>query len=359
MVFLSLVIPTFNEKDNIGALIAEIREKIYSAEYEILFVDDDSPDGTWAEALNHVGVEDVVIRRINMKGLSSAVIDGILFSLGNYAVVMDADLQHPPETINTMVDKVREGGYDLVIGSRYMPGGGIAGWSHFRLVISKGATIIAKILLPSTRKISDPMSGFFMVKKELVESNKDKLNPLGFKILLEILERCRPAKVAEVPYIFRPRLYGKSKLGAKTIVAFVMHVLRLSGWRPIRFATVGLSGTIVNLAALWLLSLAFSAFAEELFMLGSAIAIETSILWNFALHETWTFRDRRVGSLSSRIRLFHLASLPSALAQYISAVSVHYGFGVYYMVAQLIGILIGFPINYIVSELGIWKTYRL
>lgn len=355
---LSIVIPTYRERDNIEVLFKEIREKISTKDYEIVLVDDNSPDYTWAEALKHIDSRDVVVRRINMRGLSSAIIDGILFSLSIYAVVMDADLQHPPEAVNTMVAKLSKCDYDIIIGSRYTQGGGIAGWSKTRLFISRSATLIAKIMLPSVRKISDPMSGFFMVKRDLVKSNREKLNPLGFKILLEILEKCRPSRVAEIPYVFRPRLRGESKLGAKTVIAYLIHVLKLSGWRPIKFITVGASGAIVNLLVLWLISIAIPVLAYELFAVGSAIAIEMSIIYNFILHEVWTFKDRRVGAAINRLILFHLAVLPGVVAQFISAISTRYGLGVNPLLAQLIGILIGFPVNYIVSELGIWRAYK-
>ncbi|MEM4942565.1 MAG: polyprenol monophosphomannose synthase, partial [Ignisphaera sp.] len=261
---LSIVIPTFNERENIDILVKEIREKIVLTYYDIVIVDDNSPDGTWATALEHLKNNDVVIRRINMKGLSSAVIDGIIFSLTEYVVVMDADLQHPPEVINDMIRKVKEEYYDLVIASRYIRGGGVKGWSKSRLVISKGATLIARLLLPSVRTLSDPMSGFFMVKKDIIDRNRGKLNPMGFKILLEILERCYPKNIIEVPYIFRARVYGKSKLGIKTVVNFLIHVLRLSNWRPVKFGIVGLSGIVINLATLWFLSLIVRVVVEQL-----------------------------------------------------------------------------------------------
>jgi len=357
MIELSIVLPTFKEKDNIGILFNEIRSKVKLDNYEILVVDDNSPDNTWVEALKYVDELSIVIRRINMRGLSSAIIDGILFSLGRFTVVMDADLQHPPEVVNTMFKKLKEDSYDVVVGSRYISGGGVVGWSRLRLTISKGATIFAKLLLPYVRKISDPMSGFFMVRKDLVVMNRDKLNPLGFKILLEILEKCRPSKVVEVPYIFRSRLYGESKLKTKTMFEFVIHVLRLSGWRPVKFAVVGLSGVLVNLVTLWFISVIHPLLVGSLFLVGSAIAIEVSILWNFSLHEIWTFSDRRVGNLIERLAMFHLAVLPGVVAQYLSALLARYGLSFNPLIAQLIGIVIGFPVNYIISELGVWKTY--
>lgn len=358
MTSLSIVVPTFNEKENIGMLIEEIRNKVSFDNYDIAVVDDNSPDETWLTALQYLKNNDVVIRRINMKGLSSAILDGILFSLARYVVVMDADLQHPPEVVNTMIKKIEEDDYDIVVGSRYISGGGVEGWSRTRLVVSKGATLIAKLLLPSVRKISDPMSGFFMIKKDIVYKNKNLLNPTGFKILLEIVEKARCEKIAEVPYVFRARVHGKSKLSLKIMLDFIVHMLNLSGWRPVKFVFVGLSGSFINLATLFLLSLIARSFIDQFFALGSFIAIEVSILWNFFLHELWTFRDRRVGSIAKRISLFHIAVAPGVIAQYVSAISIHYGLAIDPIISQLIGIFIGFPINYILSELGIWKTYK-
>jgi len=356
---LSIVIPTYKEYSNIEILFRELAKNLQNySTCEILVVDDDSPDYTWKRAVELLDENITVVRRINMKGLSTAVVDGILFSLKHYVAVMDADLQHPPNYIDLLFKKALEDNADVVIGSRYMKGGGIEGWSKIRLMVSKGATLIAKILLPSTRKLTDPMSGFFLVRKSLVENNREKLDPQGFKILLEILEHCKPQKVVEVPYVFRPRIHGKSKLGSKVIIAYLIHVLKLSGWRPFKFAGVGLAGTIVNLGMLLALKFIIPLLYEDLFVIGSAIAIEVSILFNFLLHELWTFRDRRFGALAHRLFLFHASSSVSAFTQYISAISMKYGLNISPLLAQLIGILIGFPINYIVSELRTWSKSR-
>ena len=353
---ISIVVPTYNEKENIEILFSEIKKAMPSnIDYEIIVVDDNSPDKTWEKALELMTNTVTVIRRVNIKGLSTAILDGILFSAKKYVIVLDADLQHPPQYIPKLLAEAVEKNADVVIGSRYMKGGGIEGWSKTRLLISKGASLIAKLLLPSTRGLTDPMSGFFLVKKEIVARNREKLNPYGYKILLEILEKCEPNKVVEVPYTFKPRLYGKSKLGTKVIVEYIIHVLKLSGWRPFKFIAVGATGTIVNLATLLLLKYIASPLYLDYFFIGSAIAIEASILFNFALHETWTFKDRLYGTRIRRLVLFHLSVSPSVIAQYISAVSLRYGLSVNPIIAQLIGILIGFPINYVFSELGIWK----
>jgi len=352
---ISIVLPTYKEAENIALVLSEIRKSVREAGYEIIVVDDNSPDGTWFYAVNLIGDDDIVIRRINIKGLSTAILDGIIFSLKEYVVVMDADLQHPPQYINNMVKVVENGDVDVVIGSRYMSGGGVEGWTKSRIIISKGATLIAKLMLSSTRGLTDPMSGFFMVKREKVVANREKLNPRGYKILLEILEKCQPLNVSETPYVFRSRVYGKSKLGAKTIIDYILHVLKLSGWRPVKFGVVGALGTLVNLGVIEFLRRTYSYLVLRYFVVGSLLAIEISTLFNFTLHELWTFRDRRGGNMFIRLLLFHTTILPSILSQFIASNILFYAFSIDPLISQFIGILIGFPINYILSELGIWR----
>ncbi len=353
---LSIVIPTYNEKENIELLINEIRREVSLARnYDIIVVDDNSLDGTWLKALDLINNNDIVVRRINFKGLSTAIIDGIIFSNKEYIVVMDADLQHPPKYINSMIESAVKKNADIVIASRYREGGGVEGWSTLRLIVSKGATLIAKLLLPNARRVSDPMSGFFMVRRNIIAKNLSKLNPMGFKILLEILERGSPSIVTEIPYTFRSRVYGESKLGVRTIIAYILHVLNLCGWRPIKFGIVGGLGTLVNLSIIAFFKYYLPVLASKLFLLGSSIAIEVSTLFNFIVHEIWTFKDRRIGTPYRRLLLFHLTILPGLLTQLITANIIFYGTSINPIISQLLGILIGFPINYILSELGIWK----
>ncbi len=352
---LSIVIPTYNERDNILPLVSEIEKSLASYNFEIVIVDDNSPDETWRYAANLCIFKNiVVVRRMNLRGLATAIIDGMAFSRGEYVAVMDADLQHPPAYLRNMIDVARMQGLDLVIGSRYMKGGGVEGWSRTRLLISRGATLLAKLLLPEARKISDPMSGFFLVRRDIVMAHRSKLNPRGYKVLLEILVRCTPARVGEIPYVFKQRLHGKSKLGLKTIVDYVIHVLKLSGWRPFKFASVGALGTIVNLVTLYILGLIAPQLLKSFFAIGSAIAIETSTLFNFTLHEHWTFRDRRGGPILRRVLFFHLAILPAILVQYFTAIGLRYLLAINPFVAQFMGIALGFVVNYVISELGVW-----
>ncbi|MEM2486949.1 MAG: polyprenol monophosphomannose synthase, partial [Candidatus Bathyarchaeia archaeon] len=164
-----------------------------------------------------------VLRRPCKMGLGSAVLDGIKLSEACFVAVMDADLQHPPELLPEMYEKLKQG-YVLVVASRYVEGGRIDGWSFRRKLVSKCATKLAHLLLPSARKVKDPLSGFFMIRRNIVENNL--LNPRGFKILLEILVKANPGPVAEVPYAFNTRRRGRSKLDFREIVSYVILLLR-------------------------------------------------------------------------------------------------------------------------------------
>jgi dolichol-phosphate mannosyltransferase len=225
---LSIIVPTYNEKENVGELLKRIDDslRVCNLPYEVIIVDDGSSDGTAEHAEKLSSFYPVrVIRRPGRLGLSSAVIDGVRVARGSVVAVMDADLQHPPEMLPRMLKKMGEG-HDIIVASRYVKGGSIEGWSALRKLISKGAVTLTHLLLPKTRVIRDPVSGFFLLRKKVI----DKINPLspkGFKILLEVLVRGRYLSVAEVPYRFGLRKRGGSKLSVKQILNYVFMLLRL------------------------------------------------------------------------------------------------------------------------------------
>jgi dolichol-phosphate mannosyltransferase len=180
----SILIPTYNEHDNIAPLLERIAAVIPGNNYEVLFVDDDSRDGT-PELIKQLRQYPArVVVRKDKKGLASAVVDGFGWTESDVVLVMDADLQHPPEVIPALV-KAIQGGADIAVASRYVPGGGTAGWSRVRKIISSGAIMLAHVLLPQSRRVKDPMSGFFAFKKSVISGVK--LAPIGYKILLEML----------------------------------------------------------------------------------------------------------------------------------------------------------------------------
>ena len=221
----TIVLPTYNERENIRILIPLIGKELDGkTHYEIIVVDDDSPDGTWREAKKFEDIYNVrVIRRIGKRGLVSAILEGIARARHRYVIVMDADLQHPPEVIGKIHRHLKK--CDLVIASRYVEGGGVEGWSPLRLIVSKGATFLAHLFFPKIRIVRDPMSGFFGVNKGILRGVK--INALGFKVLLEILVKCRYKSLIEVPYIFRSRKYGSSKLSKGIMIQYVEHLFIL------------------------------------------------------------------------------------------------------------------------------------
>ncbi|GJM16975.1 MAG: hypothetical protein DHS20C13_23020 [Thermodesulfobacteriota bacterium] len=221
----TLVIPTYNEADNIPVLVAKVFEAFNSKNLNgyVLIVDDDSPDQTWrvAEDLQAKYPKLSVLRRQDKRGLSSAVLDGFAMANTDVIGVIDADLSHPPEKIPELVTPIINGDADFTLGSRYINQGGIENWPLRRKISSK----IATLAVLGLTKVKDPMSGFFFLKKDLIKNVE--LSPKGFKIGLEILVRSNCKKVKEIPIVFRDREYGESKLSSNVILDYLIHVSKL------------------------------------------------------------------------------------------------------------------------------------
>jgi dolichol-phosphate mannosyltransferase len=226
----SLVIPTYNERHNIELLIHLLNwylETILFNQYELIIVDDDSPDGTWkiAKSLTTQYPHLKVIRRLTNRGLSTAVIDGWKAAQGDIFGVIDGDLQHPPEVLLKLWQAV-EAGADLAVASRYKKGGGVSEWSLVRRLLSRGAQLLGILVLPKViSRVSDPMSGYFLVHRSCLENCQ--LNPLGYKILIEVLARGNIKRISEVPYIFQKRKNSESKVTARQSIEYILHLLRL------------------------------------------------------------------------------------------------------------------------------------
>ncbi|MFC1900549.1 glycosyltransferase, partial [Chloroflexota bacterium] len=298
---ISIIIPTFNERDNIIPLVKQIDRSLGNYNYEIVFVDDNSSDGTaeLAATLSPEYPVRVIVRR-DKRGLASAVVDGFKQVSGRIIGVMDADLQHPPEVLPALI-KVLENGADIAIASRYVEGGDYQGWGLVRRIISKGAIFIAHLLLPSTRSVNDPVSGFFMLREGTIAGAN--LKPTGYKILLEILMEGNYQHVTEVAFVFKTRSGGESKLNAKQQLDYLKHIfslMRRTGelMRFVKFCLVGISGVLVNIGLLWLLTDVIGLF----YLLSAAISIETSIVTNFLLNDYYTFSDRNSPETESFLR---------------------------------------------------------
>ncbi|MFI1284963.1 glycosyltransferase [Streptomyces sp. NPDC020858] len=292
----TLIIPTFNESGNVGELLRRLGEALPDhLPCEVLFVDDstdDTPAVIEKAAADHPFPVSVLHREVAEGGLGGAVVEGVKRADTDWIVVMDADLQHPPHLVPELVGEGERTGADLVVASRYISGGSRAGLAgSYRIAVSRGATWLTKGLFPrALRGISDPMSGFFAMRRSAVAA--EALKPLGYKILLELAVRCRPGKVAEVPFVFQDRYSGESKSTAREGMRFLAHLASLRSATPLArmvgFGLIGLSGFVPNLAALWLLTRGGMHYLPA-----EIVANQAGVLWNFLLIETLLFRDRR------------------------------------------------------------------
>ncbi len=296
---LSLVLPTYNEGKNIPAIVQQLTnllDRAIPGEYELIVVDDNSPDKTWeiAQSIMAEYPQLRVMRRQAERGLSTAVIRGWQVANGEIFGVIDADLQHPPEVLLQMLAIIKEqADVDLVVASRHVEGGGVSDWSLIRRFLSRGAQTLGLIILPGVvGRVSDPMSGYFMVRRQALVDKT--MNPLGYKILIETLGRGDIGKVAEVGYVFQERLEGESKVTWRQYVDYLRHLvrLRLDLWRIgrfLRFGIVGFSGVFVDMAVLYLLSdpttLGWGLTRSKV------IAAEAAIVNNFLWNDAWTFAD--------------------------------------------------------------------
>ncbi|WP_449417597.1 glycosyltransferase [Phormidium nigroviride] len=294
-IYFSLVIPTYNESKNVKAIVAQLSQLLDSkipGEYELILVDDNSPDRTWevAQGIMADYPQLRVMRRQEERGLSTAVIRGWQVARGEVLGVIDADLQHPPETLLELLGEI-ERGADLAVASRHVAEGGVSDWSVVRRVLSRGAQTIGLVILPGVvGRVSDPMSGYFMVRRDCIVGKK--MNPTGYKILIEVLGRGNIRWIGEVGYVFQERQEGESKVTWKQYVEYLQHLLRLrlDRWplgRFFRFGVVGFSGVFVDMGVFYLLRTVLGLALTRSAMLSSEVAIINNFLWN----DLWTFGD--------------------------------------------------------------------
>jgi dolichol-phosphate mannosyltransferase len=294
-IYFSLIIPTYNECKNIKTIVEKLSQLLDSTipgDYELIVVDDDSPDRTWEVALSLTPDYSQlrVMRREHERGLSTAVIRGWQAARGEVLGVIDADLQHPPETLLQLLAEIQRGA-DLAAASRHVAKGGVSDWSVIRRFLSRGAQTLGLIILPGVvGRVSDPMSGYFMVRRSCIADKT--LNPAGYKILIEVLGRGDIRWIGEVGYVFQERQAGESKVTWKQYIEYLRHLLRLrfARWpidRFLRFGVVGFSGVFVDMGIFYILRnvLGFGLTRSAIF--SSEVAIINNFLWN----DLWTFRD--------------------------------------------------------------------
>jgi len=355
---LSLVIPTLNERENILPLLERLDAALAGIDWEVIFVDDDSRDGT-SDHVRSVARRDPRVRclhRIGRRGLSTACIEGIMASAASYVAVMDADLQHDESILPRMLATLREEPYDIVVGSRYVSGGGIGAWDSRRAKASGLATRLSRLICKT--EIADPMSGFFMLRRETFEAAVRQLSGQGFKILLDLLASSpEPPRLKELPYQFRQRQFGESKLD--TMVAWEFGMLladKLIGHIvPVRFALFTLIGTIG-------LAVHFATLAVTLELLGFTFIVSqttatvVAMTSNFFLNNLFTYRDLRLRGWRAVRGLvsFYLICSLGAVAN-VGIASYVFSMRETWWLAGLAGVIVGSVWNYAVSAVFTWR----
>ncbi len=356
---LSVIVPTFNEAQNVAELVNRLERALDGISWEAIIVDDNSPDGTSAVAKAIAAKNPRIrcLRRLGRRGLAGACLDGMLSSSAPYVAVIDGDLQHDESLLPRMLKRLTDGEADLVVGSRYIAGTVDDGFDSSRSAYSRTATGLAKKLLGTS--LSDPMSGFFMVRRECVEQVADRLSPIGFKILLDLVLTAQGnLRVVEEPYTFRLRHAGESKFDLRIGLEFIGLLLaKLTGGivdtRFLLFTLVGATGLAVNLAAL---KIGLATFALP-FSVAQSAATFAALVSNFLLNNATTYRDRRLRGFSLVTGFVGFCAIGAAGA--ISNVGLAtwlYSEHSVWWVAGAAGSIMGALWNYLMSSQFVWRT---
>lgn len=356
---LSVIIPTFNEAQNVREIVRRLDRTLKGISWEAIFVDDNSPDGT-AAAVKQVAADDRRVRclkRLGRRGLAGACIEGMLASSAPYVAVMDADLQHDKSILPDMLRKLQSGSADVVVGSRYVPGGRANSFAPARSKLSRTATSLARRILGV--EIADPMSGFFMLRREKLDEIADELSTVGFKILLDILMTARNGlRVEEIPYEFRERTHGESKFDTQVGLEFLGLVLgKLTRGvvdpRFLSFALVGTTGLAVHLIVL---RFAFGTFALR-FSISQTIATGVAMATNFLLNNALTYSDRRLSGIGLVWGFAGFCAIGAAGAiTNVGLASWLYSEQPTWWLAGAAGAIMGALWNYSMSSQFVWRT---
>ncbi|HEX9845706.1 MAG TPA: glycosyltransferase family 2 protein [Candidatus Nitrosotenuis sp.] len=371
----SIIIPTYNESQNILEVLKSIEEHLpANTTAQAIVVDDNSPDGTGKLVEDYLqNVKKIanytidVIHRKTKEGLSSAILKGIQYATGNTIVVMDSDLSHPPSLLPKMLDALKHPKCDIVIASRYVRGGSIDGWTLRRKLISKTATLIAKRGLGINAK--DPMSGFFAFKKQIIEGLK--FDAIGYKMLLEILVKAKNISVLEIPYTFTNRKFGSSKLDSKAITDYIKAVWKLYRFgkaaareekrtsvsflsKAARFYTVGAIGLVIN----YLASSLFTDVVTHMWYIhATIIGIAISMSSNFVLNKVWTFEDRNFAPKYTLVQYSKFIGFSSlgALAQLGMVFLLVDNYSIQYPIALVLAVFCAALSNFILNKKWTFK----
>ena len=361
MVELAVVIPTYNERGNVRPLLEALDGVLHGVDYEVLFVDDDSPDGT-AEQVRALGRQDPrvrVLQRINRRGLSSACIEGMMATAAPYIAVMDADLQHDEKILPAMLGKLKSENLDVVVGSRNIEGGSMGQLERKRVAMSGLGRRVSRFVYGA--EVTDPMSGFFVLRSAFLEEVVHDLSGIGFKILLDLLASSRrPVRLGEVPYCFRARVSGESKLDTLVMVEYFQLLLdkRLGNILPARFllfAGVGLIGALLYSLTVGVL------FGIEGLSFTASLGVATVIAMtsNFFLNNAITYRERRLTGwriLSGLFSFYLICALGAVPTIAITDLAQHAGFP--WPLATGFGAIISSVWNFGATSAVTWRAAR-
>lgn len=358
---LAVVIPTLNERDNVGPLIERLESALTGLRWEAVFVDDDSGDGT-AALLREIGRSKPYVRvlqRIGRRGLTSACIEGMMASGAPYLAVIDADLQHDESILPEMLRKIRDEKLDLVVASRNLEVGGMGEFPEARVRLSEAGKRLSRFV--ARADLSDPMSGYFLVERHFLEEVVGRMSAISFKVLVDLVSSTkRPVRFAEVPYQFRARLHGESKLDPNTLVEFLVLILHkaIGGIVPVRFVLFSIVGSVGVLLHLIVLSIAIE-LRESTFSEGQVIATAIATMSNFLLNNEFTFRDRKLRgpALITGGAIYFAVCAAGGLSSLALALWLN-GHGTPWWVAGAAGTIISAVWNFGVSSVFTWPEKR-
>ena len=355
---LSVIVPTFNEAANVPRLVVMLSAALTGIRWEVIFVDDDSTDGTSAVVRDLAARDPRVrgIQRIDRRGLSSACIEGALSSAAPFIAVMDGDLQHDETLLPTMLERLRGGDFDIAVGSRYVAGGGTDGWQAERQSMSNLATRLSRTVISAD--LNDPMSGFFMIRRDAFMASVRNLSALGFKLLLDLfISSPQPLRFVELPYRFRNREAGESKLDTGVMWDYAMLLLdkAFGRWVPVRFLSFSLIGSVGLLLHLLVLTLGLQV-AGLPFQWSQGIATLVAMTANFFLNNTLTYRDRRLKGwrIATGLASFYLACSVGVAAN-VGVADFIFEHQYRWWLAGIAGVVISAVWNYAATALFTWR----
>lgn len=354
---LTVIVPTFNERENVSEVVSRLDQCLRGRSWEVIFVDDDSPDGT-VERIREIARQDPRVRclqRIGRRGLSSACVEGMLASSSPYFAVIDGDCQHDETVLPGMLELLKDGEADIVVGSRYTSGGGIGSWNESRVKMSRFATRLSRTIIK--HDLTDPMSGFFALRRGVLELAVRNLSNLGFKILLDIIASSpQSLRVKELPYEFRSRHAGESKLDSQALWGYLMMLLDklLGGVLPVRFVSFSLVGAVGVAVHFALLTVLFRTMALS-FTIAQAGAAAVAMASNFVLNNALTYRDMRLRGWQwwKGLVSFTLTCSLGALSN-VGVASYLFKHHTLWQLSALAGIVVGAVWNYAMTATYTW-----